>query len=154
MENQTNYNNEIEVCISTHLSTFESEFRNSLSTPRLSQKKGCAYKKSVYSPFLKLFVYCWPLNVDWSTDRQTDNSYRSRFLHSIPVNYVCQFWIVARWLIWCVHLLNLCLWLQTDHDNNFVVLTFFGHGNKTHKNQRIDHFSLSWILQNRIKSGS
>ena len=44
MEIQTNYNVEIEIWISTHLSTFEPE----ISTPRLSQKKGVLIKKSVY----------------------------------------------------------------------------------------------------------
>ena len=48
MENQTNYYDKIEIWISTHLSTFEPEFGNFLSTPRLSQKKGVLIKKSVY----------------------------------------------------------------------------------------------------------
>ena len=50
MENQTNYYDKIEIWISTHLSTFEPEFRkflstfepqfrNFLGTPRLGQKK-------------------------------------------------------------------------------------------------------------------
>ena len=47
MENQTNYYDKIEIWISTHLSTFEPEFRNLLSTPRLSQKKGVLIKKKV-----------------------------------------------------------------------------------------------------------
>ena len=47
MENQTNYHHEIEIKISTHLSTFEPEFRIFLSTPRLSQKKGVLIKKKV-----------------------------------------------------------------------------------------------------------
>ena len=56
MENHSNY--KIEIWISTHLSTFEPEFRNLLSTfepefrnllstPRLSQKKGVLIKKKV-----------------------------------------------------------------------------------------------------------
>ena len=47
MGNQTNCYNKIEIWISTHLSTFELEFRNFLSTPRLSQKKGVLIKKKL-----------------------------------------------------------------------------------------------------------
>ena len=62
MENHTNY--KIQIWISTHLSTFEPEFRNFLSTfepefknflstPRLSQKKGVLInKKCVLETFL------------------------------------------------------------------------------------------------------
>ena len=49
MENQTNYHHEIEIKISTHLSTFEPEFRIFLSTPWLSQKKGVLLKKNYVS---------------------------------------------------------------------------------------------------------
>ena len=49
MENQTSNYDKIEIRISTHLSTFEPEFGNFLSTPRLSQKKGVLIKKKCVS---------------------------------------------------------------------------------------------------------
>ena len=46
MNNKKNkYFNEIDIGISTHLSTFQPEFRNVLSTPRVSLEKGVLIKK-------------------------------------------------------------------------------------------------------------
>ena len=55
MENQTSYYDKIEIGISTYLSTFEPEFRNFSSTPRLRQKKGVLIKKKCVRPLSKLF---------------------------------------------------------------------------------------------------